>query len=151
MSVENISPVFFETVSHVTASPKVALGTERVVAGEAYRYVHNAGGGTAGVGSGLNRPASAAAGLYSAAVSSVSGDMCVGFVKHVAIPSGEYGWALTRGLVTVAISSSASSVSTGAVGLGAAGAIATHTVGHVVGQITTAIVSGNSGALYVQL
>ncbi len=75
----------------------------------------------------------------------------MGFVKHVAIPSGEYGWVLKQGRVTVAIASSASTVAAGFVGLGANGVIATHSAGCAVGQLTTQIVSGNSGSLRVHL
>jgi len=146
-----LSPVFFKSISNVSAVPDVELGTERVESGEVYRYIYNAGGSTASVGVGLIRPASAFAGLYSCSVSSVSGDACLGFVKHVAIPAGEYGWALKAGLVTVAIASGASTVAAGCLGLGANGAVATHSAGMPVGQITTQIVSGNSGSLRVQL
>lgn len=149
----NISPVFFQGVSLVTATPTVALGTTRVEAdGTKYIYVYNCGGSATGTGVGMSRPVSAAAGLYSGSVSSVSGDWCIGFVKHATIPAAEYGWAVVRGLVTVAIASSASSQSAGPKMLGAAGLIATSAVdGFKVGELTTAIVSGNSGALYVNL
>jgi len=149
----NIAPILFDSVSHVTAVPTVALGTVRVEAdGERYIYVHNAGIAATGVGVGMSRPASASAGIYSASVSSVSGDWCVGFVKHVTIPAAEYGWALVRGKVTVAIASSASSQSAGPKMLGAAGLIATGSVdGFKVGELTTAIVSGNAASLYVNL
>lgn len=146
-----LSPVFFKGISMVTATPDVALGTIREESGELYRYIYNAGGAATGTGVGLIRPASAFAGLYSCSVSSASGDMCLGFVKHVTIPAGEYGWALINGLVTVAVASGASTVAAGAVALGANGVIATHTSGMPVGQILTAIVSGNSGSLRVQL
>ncbi|HLO97652.1 MAG TPA: hypothetical protein VK171_03565 [Fimbriimonas sp.] len=146
-----ISPVFFKGISMVTATPDVALGTLREESGEIYRYVYNCGIAATGTGVGLIRPASAAAGLYSVSVSSVSGDACLGFVKHVSIPASEYGWALINGLVTIAIASGASTVAAGCLGLGANGACATHTAGMPVGQITTQIVSGNSGALRVQL
>jgi hypothetical protein len=149
----NVAPVHFDSVSLVTAVPSVALGTERIESdGSKYIYVYNAGGAATGVGVGMSRPVSAAAGLYSGSVSSVSGDWCIGFVKNATIPAAEYGWALIRGLVTVAISSSASSQSAGPKMLGAAGLIATSsTDGFKVGELTTAIVSGNSGALYVNL
>lgn len=151
MAVESLSPILFESVSNVTSTPSVELGTERTYAGESYRYIHHCGIATAAVGLGLIRPASAAAGLYSASVSSVSGDVCVGFIKHAQMAANQYGWALTRGLVTVAVSSGASTVAAGAVALGVNGVIATHTSGLPCGQLTTTIVSGNSGALYVQL
>lgn len=149
MAVGSISPVMFESVSAVTATPSVEVGSKRTVAGEDYVYIFNCGVSTASVGIGLIRPASAFAGIYSCSVSSVSGDQCTGFVKHADIPTLNYGWAMKRGLVTVSVSSFASTVAAGAVALGVNGVIATHTSGYAIGQITTAIVSGNSGALLV--
>jgi hypothetical protein len=151
MAVESLSPILFESVSNVTSTPSVELGTERKYAGETYRYIHHCGIATAAVGLGLTRPASAFAGLYSASVSSASGDVCVGFIKHAQMTPNQYGWALIRGLVTVAVSSGASSVAAGAIALGANGVVATHTSGLPCGQLLTAIVSGNSGSLYVQV
>lgn len=152
MSVQNLSPVFFKGISNVTATPDVELGTVRVLDGERYLYVYNCGGNTAAVRLGMSRPVSAAAGLYSASVSSVSGDMPLGFVKHVAIPAGEYGWILTRGLQTVSVASGASTQDIGAKALGPLGVIATLSAGYFpIGELTTAIVSGNTGTLYVNL
>lgn len=148
---KQLSPIFFKSISMVTAVPEFDLGTERNESGEVYRYIYNAGGSAATAGLGVSRPASAFAGLYSGSVSSVSGDACLGFVKHVDIPAGEYGWALKNGVVTIAISSGASTVAAGCIALGANGACATHTAGMPVGQILTQIVSGNSGLLRVQL
>lgn len=146
-----LGPIFFKGISNVTATPDVELGTERVEDGEKFLYVYNCGGSTAAVRSGMSRPASASAGIYSGSVSSVSGDVCLGFVKHVAIPSGEYGWILTRGNVTVQVASSASDQAAGPKTLGAAGLIATMGAGYAVcGELTTAIVSGNSGSLHVR-
>lgn len=147
-----ISPVFFKPISLVTAVPEVALGTVREESGEQYIYVCNAGGAATGVGVGLSRPASAAAGLYSCSASSLAGDLCIGFVKHASIPAAEYGWALKRGLVTVAVASSVSSQSAAPKQLSTNGTIATLVAGGVpVGELTTIIVSGNSGSLYVAL
>jgi hypothetical protein len=147
-----ISPVFFKPISLVTAVPEAALGTVREESGELYVLVCNAGGAATGTGVALSRPASAAAGLYSCSASSTAGDLAIGFVKHASIPAAEYGWALKRGLVTVAVASSASSQSAGPKQLGANGVIATLGAGGwPVGELTTAIVSGNSGALYVAL
>ncbi len=147
-----ISPVYFKPVSLVTAVPETALGQVREESGEIYIYVHNAGVAATGVGVGLSRPASAAAGLYSCSASALAGDLCIGFVKHASIPAAEYGWALKRGLVTVAVASSASSQSASPKQLGANGVIATLGAGGwPVGELTTIVVSGNSGSLYVNL
>jgi len=146
-----LGPVFFKGISNVTAVPDAELGTERIESGEKYVYVYNCGG-TAAVRLGMSRPASAAAGLYSAAVTSVSGDMPLGFVKHVAIPSGEYGWILRKGLVQVSVASGASDQAAGSKALGANGLVATLGAGYfAIGELTTAIVSGNTGTLYVNL
>lgn len=152
MAVESVSPVLFESVSSVTATPSVELGMARTVAGEQYVYVYNSGGAATGVGVGLSRPVSAAAGLYSMTASSISGDVCGGFVKHATIAAASYGWILTKGLVTVAIASGASSQSAGPKMLGANGLVATAAAGgYIIGELTTAIVSGNNGSLYVNV
>ncbi len=152
MSVENVSPIYFKGISNVTAVPDVDIGTERTVAGEKYVYVYNCGGSTAGVRLGMTRPVSAYAGLYSCSASSISGDMPIGFVKHVAIPAGEYGWLLTRGLVSCSVASSASDQAAGPKALGPLGVIATLGAGYaVIGELTTIVVSGNTGTLFVNL
>ena len=147
-----LSPIFMKSISMVTAVPDVALGTERVESGEKYVYVYNAGATTASAGLGLCRIAGITT-PNSGAVCSVSGDQCIGFVKHVAIPASEYGWALVRGAVTVAIASSASSQSAGIKGLGLNGLVATYITGAfaIPGELMTAIVSGNSGTMYVNI
>lgn len=147
-----LGPVFFKGISNVTAVPDVELGVERVESGEVYRYVYNCGGSSISTGKGVSRPVSAAAGLYSVSVSGALGDVCLGFVKHVAIPAGEYGWVLKRGLVTVAVASSASDQSAGPKAMGAAGIVSTFAAGLTcIGELTTLIVSGNSGALFVNV
>lgn len=153
MSYQGVAPIFFEGISHVTAAPKAEIGTERVHNGEKYILVYNAGGSTASAGQSLSRPASAFGGMYSVSVSGASGDFCAGFVKHVAIPSGEYGWALKRGLITVTVASSASDQAAGPKAMGLNGvAVATLGAGHFcIGELMTAIVSGNSGSLFVNL
>jgi hypothetical protein len=153
MAVESLSPVLFESVSAVTSTPSVEVGTERTVAGEKYVYVYNPGGAATGVGVGLSRPASASAGMYSLTASSASGDLAVAFVKHATIGAAQYGWALRKGLVTVAVASGASSQSAGIKGLGANGLVATYITGaHAIpGELLTAIVSGNSGSLYINI
>lgn len=149
---KQLDTVFFKGISNVTAVPDVALGTVREESGETYRYVYNSGTASASAGLGLTRLAGATT-PHSAVISSVSGDACLGFVKHVAIPAGEYGWALVRGLVTVAVASGASSQSAGIKGLGAGGLVATYITGahYIPGNLMTLIVSGNSGSLYVDI
>lgn len=147
-----IAPIFFKGISMVTAVPDVALGTERIEDGEKYVYMYNAGSPTAAVGKGLNRLAGATT-PHSGAVCSVSGDLCLGFVKHVAIPTAEYGWVLRKGLVNVAVASSASDQAAGIKCLGLNGLVATYITGafYIQGELKTAIVSGNTGYLYLDM
>ena len=85
-----------ESVSAVTATPSVELGTERFLDGNKYVYVYNKSTSTASVNYGVVY--SAASG-YSMTVSSVSGDMLAGVVVHNDIPATYYGWVCTRGFV----------------------------------------------------
>jgi hypothetical protein len=150
MAHYGVGPVCFESISAVTATPSVDIGTVREHAGEKYVYFYNAGA-TAGVGLGLVRPTSAT-GAYTMAVSSASGDFCHGFVKHASVASGSYAWALTKGMLTFAVASSASDQAAGAKALGANGLIATNTAGYfLVGDAQSSVVSGNSGTLCVSL
>ena len=150
---KQLDTVFFKTISMVTAVPDCALGTEREESGEMYRYIYNCGGSSISVGKGISRPVSAVAGMYSASVSGASGDVCLGFIKHVAIPAGEYGWALKRGLVNVDAGANASfAAGPSPKSLGALGLIATAGAGYViVGETISAVASGGSCSLFVDL
>lgn len=148
-----ISPIFMKSISMVTAVADVELGTERVESGAVYRYIHNCGGSTASVGKGMSRPVSAVAGLYSASVSGASGDVCLGFVKHVDIPAGEYGWIVKRGTVNVDAGASASfAAGPSPKSLGALGLVATVSAGYaVIGETISAVASGGSAILFVNV
>jgi hypothetical protein len=152
MSYIPASPILFESVSAVTATPSVDIGTERVVDGERYVYVYNCSGSTISAGKGVSRPVSAAGGLYSVAVGSALGDVPVGWIKHADVPTLNYAWALKRGRVNVAVASSASDQSAGPKAMGAAGIVSTYAAGlYPIGELNTLIVSGNSGYLYLNL
>lgn len=85
-------------ISHVTAVPVHGLGDRVLFNGNEYTYVYNKGT-TAPVGYGMSLSAST---NYSATISATTDvDECFGVVKHVAIPSGEYGWIATKGFAPV--------------------------------------------------
>lgn len=154
MALESVSPILFETVSAVTLTPSSQLGMERTVAGEKYVYVYNCGVSTAAVGQGLSRPVSAFAGIYSCSVSGISGAKCLGFVKHADIPTLGYGWALKKGILAVSITSFVSSLAAGNASIGAGNGtiVSGLTAGYeLVGELLTAIVSGNTGTLHVDV
>jgi hypothetical protein len=101
MSFHGLSPIRFGSVSMVTATlgtndPEV--GTVCDFGADRYIFVYNVGSSTIGVGSGA--VLSGVSG-YSVTVSSVTHtDIPVGVCKHVAIPTGSYGWLLQRGFST---------------------------------------------------
>lgn len=93
--ISYFGPILFESVSNVTLTNSVQLGTKVQYAGEDYVYVFNAGGASASVGNGMVM--SGVTG-YSVTVSSTSqSDICFGVVKHATFTTACYGWLLTRG------------------------------------------------------
>lgn len=97
-----IRTIFEESVSQITASPSVALGTRRIEGSKEYIYAYNAAT-TAVVGKGMI--ASAMSG-FSATVSSAVGDPLFGVVQNTDLKSGYYGWLQNRGLAKVYAGSS---------------------------------------------
>lgn len=94
-----IPSLWTESVSAVTASNSVELGTFRFDGGDIYQYVYNGGGQSAGVGMGL--VLSAVSG-YTVTVSSVTGvHNLFGVVKNESFTTNTYGWALTRGFTAL--------------------------------------------------
>lgn len=91
---QGIAPVLFESVSAVTATPSVQLGTRCNVGGNDYVYVYAAGGainkGNAAIITGTSG--------YSVNVTSVTMvDLGVGICRNATIAAGSYGWLMTRG------------------------------------------------------
>lgn len=149
-----LSPIFSSKgISMVTAVADAELGTERIESGIVYRYVFNCGISTIAVGKGMSRPLSAIAGIYSGSVSSASGDVCLGFVKHVDIPTAEYGWIVKRGNVSVDAGTNASfAAGPSPKALGALGLVATAGAGYyIVGETMSAVASAGSCLLFVNV
>ena len=94
------SVLYTESVSAVTATNSVALGSRRTYGGASYVYVYNAGTATMPAGAGAILSANSG---YSVLVSSSLGDRCAGVVVHSDIAAGKYGWICTRGPVTVTL------------------------------------------------
>jgi len=154
MSYHGADPIVFEGVSNVTATPSVQLGTERVYQGEKYRYVYSNGQISPGYGAAL----SGTSGHSVVATGVVSGELCAGFVKHVTLTTGTYGWLLTRGVVDAYNGMTNSAPADGDVvylatdgkirtGKGAPATSATDFVGGcVLGKVLSAGASGGTGA-----
>lgn len=90
-----------ETVSQVTQTPSVGLGTRVTYKGEEYVYCYNAGAAAVTVGLGVKLVTGASG--YSIAATSLANvySPLVGVVKNTAFASGDYGWVMVRGFATV--------------------------------------------------
>lgn len=94
---QGISPISFESVSNVTATPSVQLGTRRVVNGEEYVYFYNNTGSS--VTAGMAMTCSGLSGYSLTRSTTADTDLVVCFNKHAAVPAGSYAWGLVRGLI----------------------------------------------------
>lgn len=151
MAFYGADPILFESVSAVTATPSVELGTERVHSGERYKYVYAAKTVSMGIGAVLT----GTSGNTIVATGAVSGEFCAGVVKHESIVSGSYGWILKCGVVdmTNGRASTAPSVNQ-VIRLSADGTFCSDVmvattaidIGHVFGKVLSAGASGGTGA-----
>ena len=109
MPTYGLQQVFEESVSQVTATNTIQLGTERWEGGNKYRYIYNKSSSTASVGYAMvyiGANASASSG-YSLTVSSTAGDYDIGgVVYHADIPANYYGWVVVNGVVPACYSNS---------------------------------------------
>jgi hypothetical protein len=142
---------YMESVSNVTATNSVELGSIRFHDGEYYEYVYAAKELPVGYGA----VKTGTSGHTCIATGSVSGEYCAGAVKHAAISSGSYGWLLVRGVVDVKNGRAGTApVVNQTARLGADGAFVTDlmvlTTGidnvHIVGKALSAGASGDTGA-----
>jgi hypothetical protein len=149
------SLVRFQGVSFVTASlgvndPKV--GDRSQYGDEEYLFVCNIGSSTVSVGHACT--VSAVTG-YSVTVSTLtSTDFIVGVCKHAVIPTGSYGWLVTRGFTSVEMGADNSAAAGNILGIGVDGTFAhasssTGYTGAVYGKAMEAIASGASGMAFV--
>lgn len=146
-SFKGLAPIAFESVSAVTATPSVQLGTRRTHQGEDYVYFYNSTGSNVTQGAAMT--ISALSG-YSLTRSTTAGaDIAICFVKHADVAAGSYAWGLVRGLVNPL---AVSAISAGQLlRLGADGIVATYAtvtswdfgpVGKMVGSSTSSTADG---------
>lgn len=115
-------PVEVESVSNVTLTNSVDLGTERVFNGERYVYVYNDSNTSMPVG--LGCVMSGNTGMSVTISSTTYFNYCVGFVKHATMPSLTYGWLLTKGFTNVKMDASSSGIVGAPLYLGLSGVVA---------------------------
>jgi hypothetical protein len=98
------SPVLFQGISYVTADSNARhpalLGAKIEYLGEEYRWIHNASNSDAALGESLITTGLSGYSLTNTSLAAVDLPMCG--VKHVTIPTGGYGWGLTRGIMEAA-------------------------------------------------
>jgi hypothetical protein len=114
MAFYSSNPISFESVSAVTATPSVELGTIRVEALNKYVYAYNAGAAQLSVG----MPAfiNSSNSNYSVSVSNAASQVCnpfVGVCHHATIAAGSYGWLVAKGISKVVPDASAVSGAAG--------------------------------------
>lgn len=148
---QGISPIAFESVSNVTATPSVEIGARRVFNGEEYVYFCNAMASAATQG--IAMTISGLSG-YSLTRSSLAGaDIAVCFVKHADVPAASYAWGLTRGLVQAHFSST---MTTGVlVSIGLDGIVQTYTTATsfdpgILGKVISAATANGQGLCFVR-
>jgi len=93
------APMLLKGISHVTAVPVVDPGTRVEYKGEQYCYIYNVGGTTAAIGEAMQL--SFATGYSATRSMATDAAFPLGVVKHVDIPTTEYGWIVTRGFAPV--------------------------------------------------
>lgn len=151
------APIEFESVSAVTATNSVDLGTVRTFAGEDYVYVYNT---TTTIPVGSFGVLSANSGFSVTLTSITQYDFPIGIVKHAAIPGSQYGWLLTRGF-SKCLMHADNSAAVGDLLYPAAGGLWANvgiakSVGCAiaqipVGQVVSAAASGSSGLAFFKL
>ncbi len=146
--------VFFESVSNVTATNSVEVGSERKVGDESYRYVYNAGNSQISPSYGVIL--SAVTGYSVTLSSTTSVDFLVGVVKHSTLTTGTYGWVMTQGFAPVEMEADNSAAAGDLLVLAADGEFANKTISTgypapVQAKAMAAIASGASGQAFINV
>jgi hypothetical protein len=151
MGFNSVGPVCFESVSAVTATPTVELGTVRWESGEVFEYVYASTTVPVGYGGAYT----GTSGHTVVATGIVSGEYAAGFCKHATIAGGTYGWLLKKGVLDVKNGrAGTATVINDLLYMGADGAVVTDVKvvtsaidhGHIVGKVLSAGASGGTGA-----
>jgi hypothetical protein len=158
MSNDGLQQLFEESVSHVTATNSVQLGSERWHNGDKYQYIYNKSStqacpGAAMVYIGANASASSG---YSLTVSSTAGDYDIGgVVKNATIAAGYYGWVVVNGVISGCQTSSGTTaghyVALGGDGLFRSGSATTGDLYQPVGVALTATAASAYGTFTVRV
>lgn len=146
-------PLFNESISAVTLTNSVQLGSVRMENGEEYLYVYNDGGASAAVNFAVV-PQSGSSG-FSVTVTSVTGvDFPLGFVKHATFVTASYAWVLSKGYVGIQNGMVSTALASGAMlALAANGQVQEHTgalTAPIIGRVIVSTISAGSGRAFVR-
>lgn len=139
MSNSGLQQLFEESVSAVTATNSVELGTERWEDGRKYVYMYNKSTSTASTKYGVVYSASSG---YSVTISSVGGEQLAGVVYNADIPPTEYGWVCVKGHVPLTSSGNSAIAAGNRVVLDAAGTFTRSTGGTGYTGVVVALPTG---------
>jgi len=90
-------PAFEESVSAITLTPSVDLGSRRVWKGEEYVYAYNAGGSSIIAEYGVKVVTGASGYSVAGTLPTDTGGLFCGLIKHATMVTAAYGWVMTRG------------------------------------------------------
>jgi hypothetical protein len=124
-NVYSVSPVLEESVSQVTATNSVDLGTRVQWRGEEYVYCYNAGGATIATGNGVKFVTGASGDSVAATSLTDVANPCVGVCHQTEADSADYFWVMTRGFRNV-VMVSATTADYVPIALGAGGKFVQH-------------------------
>jgi len=120
MAINSISPIMNESVSNVTSTNSVEVGTRVTVGGIDYIYVYNSGAATISQGYGgyvsvasMSAFAASFVVTVSNAASQSGGERLVGIAHNADIAASKYGWLATRGCVYAIPDATATSANSG--------------------------------------
>jgi len=154
MAVYDVGPIFTESVSNVTATNSVEVGTRRREGDEEYVYVYN--DGNSEIPPSYGAVISAVSG-YSVTISSITSvDFLAGVCKHATLTTGTYGWLVTKGFVQVEMEANNSCTAGQILALAADGefALKSNSTGYptpAVGKSMEAIASAGSGTAFISV
>jgi hypothetical protein len=147
-----VDPISMESVSAVTATNSVDLGTRRIHGGEEYVYFYNNTGSS--VTAGMAMTVSGLSGYSLTRSTTAESDVAICFVKHAAVPAANYAWGLVRGIVQAQFTST---MATGVpIQIGTDGAVMTYTTaaasfpGAILGKVLSSATATSFGMCYVK-
>ena len=151
MAFYGVAPIAFESVSAVTATNSVDLGTRRSENGDEYVYCYNNTGSSATQGAIM--VSSGLSGFSFTRSSTAALDLPMVAVKNATVTAGYYFWGLTKGSVNVlsATINKGGIIQVGADGVVISAVVGSFSTGPVIGKMLEAGSGSTASLAYVRL